>query len=73
VALWAGIVVAVLYWGVGQGFGQLFSGQATDPSTGPLLVMVGLTALGATREFARPDVRALTVVDKVRGAMQTAA
>ncbi len=73
VALWAGIVVAVLYWGVGQGFGQLFSGQATDPSTGPLLVMVGLTALGATREFPRPDVRALTVVDKVRGAMQTAA
>ena len=72
-ALWAGIVVAALYWGVGQSFGQLFSGQATDPSTGPLLVIVGLTALGATRQSARPDVRAITDVGRVRGTVQTAA
>ena len=57
VALWAGIAVAVLYWGVGQSFGQLFSGQATDPSTGPLLVVVGLTALGVTRESTGRPVR----------------
>ena len=70
-ALWAGIVVAVLYWGVGQSFGQLFGGEATDPSTGPLLVVLGLTALGATRQCGRPDVRAITDVGRVRGAVQT--
>ena len=48
-ALWAGILVAGLFWAVGQSFGQLFSGQATDPSTGPLLILIGLAALGATR------------------------
>ena len=46
-ALWTGIVLALLYWAGGQSFGQLFSGQATDPSTGPLLALVGLAGLGA--------------------------
>jgi len=52
VALWAGILAAGLFWAVGQTFGQLFSGQATDPNTGPLLILVGLAALGATRHQA---------------------
>lgn len=47
VAVWAGIAISGLYWAVGQSFGQLFSGQATDPSTGPLLILLGLAALGA--------------------------
>ncbi len=46
-ALWTGITLALLYWVGGQSFGQLFSGQATDPSTGPLLALVGLSGLGA--------------------------
>jgi hypothetical protein len=49
VALWAGMAVALVYWAVGQSFGQLFSGQATDPSTGPLVVLLGLVVLGACR------------------------
>ena len=44
-AIVAGMVVAAVYWAVGQSFGQLFSGQATDPSTGPLLILIGLAAL----------------------------
>ena len=46
-ALWSGMALALAYWAGGQSFGQLFSGQATDPSTGPLLVLMGLAGLGA--------------------------
>jgi hypothetical protein len=48
-AVWAGLVVAGFFWATGQSFGQLFSGQATDPSTGPLVILLGLTVLGAMR------------------------
>jgi hypothetical protein len=47
VAYWSGIGLAALYWAAGQSFGQLFSGQATDPSTGPLVILLGLVALSA--------------------------
>jgi hypothetical protein len=46
-ALWSGMALALVFWAGGQSFGQLFSGQATDPSTGPLLVLMGLAGLGA--------------------------
>jgi len=58
-ALWSGMALALVYWAGGQSFGQLFSGQATDPSTGPLLVLMGLAGLGAvgrSRHLA-PDSR----------------
>ncbi len=55
VAVWSGVVVALIYWAVGQSFGQLFSGQATDPSTGPLLIILGLAVLGVAGEQTRPD------------------
>jgi hypothetical protein len=44
-AVWTGIGFAVVFWAAGQSFGQLFSGQATDPSTGPLLVVLGVVVL----------------------------
>lgn len=47
-AIWTGIVLAGVYWAAGQTFGQLFSGQATDPNTGPLLMLLGLAALSTT-------------------------
>jgi hypothetical protein len=53
-ALWAGIALAGVYWAVGQSFGQLFSGQATDPSTGPLVILLGLVVLRACRHRATP-------------------
>jgi hypothetical protein len=58
-AIWTGVGLAALYWAAGQSFGQLFSGQATDPSTGPLLILLGLVGVGAAREARHPRVRAL--------------
>lgn len=43
---WSGAVVATVFWFVGQGFGMLLSGNATDPNTGPLLVLMALALLG---------------------------
>ena len=51
-ALLAGMSLSALYWVIGQSFGQLFSGQATDPNTGPLLILLGLAALGSSQGFA---------------------
>jgi hypothetical protein len=48
-AVYAGMLLAAVYWVVGQSFGELFSGQATDPSTGPLVMVLGLAAIGAMR------------------------
>jgi len=73
VALWAGIAVAGLYWGVGQSFGQLFSGQATDPSTGPLIILLALAAFGASRPSSQPNVEADGTVGAIRSAVQLAA
>ena len=58
-AIWTGVGLAALYWAAGQSFGQLFSGQATDPSTGPLLILLGLVCVSAARDVQHPRVRAL--------------
>lgn len=47
-AIWTGIVLTGVYWAAGQSFGALFSGQSTDPSTGPLVMLIGLAALSTT-------------------------
>ena len=39
----AGAALALDYWMFGEAFGQLFTGVATDPNTGPLLVLLALT------------------------------
>jgi hypothetical protein len=36
----AAVVVALVIWIVGEDFGQIFSGSATDPNSGPLLVLL---------------------------------
>ncbi len=41
--LGAGILLATLYWAVGQQFAQLFTGDATDVSAGPLYLMLAVT------------------------------
>ena len=38
----AGVALALDFWVLGQAFGQVFSGMATDPDTGPLLVLLAL-------------------------------
>ena len=52
----AGAVVATTFWVLGQNIGQLYSGQATDPNTGPLIVLMALALVGSTastRPFTR--------------------
>jgi len=36
----AAIVLNLIYWVVGQGFGGIFAGGATDPNAGPLFVLL---------------------------------
>ena len=38
----AGAALALDYWVFGEAFGGLFTGLATDPNTGPLLVLLAL-------------------------------
>jgi hypothetical protein len=41
--LTAGMVIAAVYWGVGQQFAGLFAGGATDIGTGPLVILLACT------------------------------
>jgi hypothetical protein len=49
VAAIAGIAVAVVAGLVGQAFGEIFSGRATDPGSAPLLILFALCLLGVPR------------------------
>jgi hypothetical protein len=42
-----GAVVATTFWVLGQNIGELYSGQATDPNTGPLIVLMALALVGS--------------------------
>jgi hypothetical protein len=37
--LWLAVYVSVIYWILGQGFGGLATGTATDVNAGPLFVL----------------------------------
>jgi hypothetical protein len=41
-ALACGMLVATVFWVVGQDLGAIMSGQGTDPGTGPLVVLLAL-------------------------------
>ncbi|MGA2304570.1 MAG: hypothetical protein ABSH29_10260 [Acidimicrobiales bacterium] len=43
----AGVAMALDFWVLGQAFGQIFTGMATDPNTGPLLVLLALAVYRA--------------------------
>lgn len=42
-ALVGAVLVGVVYWVIGENFGVILTGQATDPNSGPLLVLLALT------------------------------
>ena len=42
----AAIVLNLVYWVVGQGFGGMFAGGATDPNAGPLFVLLAAVLYG---------------------------
>ncbi|HLH64337.1 MAG TPA: hypothetical protein VKV27_01420 [Solirubrobacteraceae bacterium] len=43
------IAISVLYWIVGQGLGGVFTGQATDVSTAPLMILIAAILLARGR------------------------
>lgn len=42
-----GIVVSLIFWVVGQSFGGIFTGLATDPNSAVLFILLGLAILGS--------------------------
>lgn len=41
--LWAGVAVSLVFWMLGQNFGGIFAGAATDLNSGPLFVLLAAT------------------------------
>ena len=56
-ALILAVLAAVLIWAVGEDFGEMLTGQGTDPSTGPLLVLLAAAfwPLSRSRHVASED------------------
>jgi hypothetical protein len=44
-AVYLGILLALYIWIHGENFGYIFSGLATDPNSGPLIILLGLAVL----------------------------
>ena len=42
-------MLQLLFWLVGQGFGGIFEGGATDPNAAPLLILLAYTVMPLTR------------------------
>jgi hypothetical protein len=64
-AVAAGFLLALAIWVVGQDFGQLYSGQATDPNTAPIIALLAIAILGTRR--VRVGVRARASGVRARG------
>lgn len=47
-ALAVGTVLSLFFWVVGQSLGNYYTGLATDPSTGPLIVLLAVALWGCT-------------------------
>jgi len=57
----AGVALSLDCWAFGESFGQIFTGLATDPNTGPLLILLALTIWPVgTRAIAPASARAAT-------------
>jgi hypothetical protein len=48
------IVISVLIWVIGQNLGEISTGQATDPNTGPLLILLAATYWPLSARATRP-------------------
>ncbi len=58
-----GAVAATTFWVLGQDIGELYSGQATDLNTGPLIVLMALAQAGTTARPAVPPTTARSPAD----------
>jgi len=48
------IVIALVYWVFGEGFGGIVQGGATDPNSGPLWIVLALAVYSTVTEDERP-------------------
>jgi hypothetical protein len=57
----AGMIVAALYWVIGQQFAQLFTGAATDVAAGPLYLVLAVTLWPTVRRPGAASPRATSL------------
>jgi hypothetical protein len=57
-AVTAGFVLALAIWVIGQDFGLLYTGQATDPNTAPIIAVMAIAILGTRPALVGARVRA---------------
>jgi hypothetical protein len=53
-ALAVGLPLSIAIWAIGQNFGQLYSGQATDPNSAPLIALMAVALLARSGTAAAP-------------------
>jgi hypothetical protein len=53
-AVTLGLALALTFWVVGQDFGNIDSGQATDPNSGPVLALMAIALLAGRNTPTRP-------------------
>jgi hypothetical protein len=46
IAISLGIALALIFWIIGESLGGYYTGLATDPNSGPLLILLALSILG---------------------------
>jgi len=46
-AVIGGLALSLVFWVAGQDIGQLWTGLSADPNTAPLMMLLGVTVLGA--------------------------
>jgi hypothetical protein len=51
-ALAAGLILIIAIWVTGQDLGQLYSGQATDPNSAPLIALMAIVLLARSKKPA---------------------
>jgi hypothetical protein len=49
-----GLTMALAFWILGQNLGQVYSGHATDPNSGPLLALMAIALVGVERQRRLP-------------------
>jgi hypothetical protein len=52
-AVAAGLALSIAIWVIGQDLGQIYSGQATDPNSGPAIALMAVVLLARSRRSAR--------------------
>lgn len=53
--LWIGMLLSLTFWAVGQNFGGIFAGNATDLNSGPLFMLLALTLYPRKPHTTAPD------------------